>query len=79
MLLIPLSYTLLLLTIVFHLSLPLHMSLHLYLHLHLSLHLHMSLLLHVSLPHVILLLAVQHPKKLLLSLSRGRCALQVKT
>jgi hypothetical protein len=75
MLLIPLSCTLLLLNIVFHLSLLLHMSLHL----HLSLHLHMSLLLHVSLPHVILLLAVQHPKKLLLSLSRGCHALQVKT
>jgi hypothetical protein len=32
-----------------------------------------SLLLHVS-----LLLVVQHPKKVLMSLPRGRCALQVK-
>jgi hypothetical protein len=40
-----------------------------------SLLLHVSHLLHVSL----LLLAVQHPKKLLLLLPRGHSALQVKT
>jgi hypothetical protein len=39
-----------------------------------SLHLHLSLLLHMSR----LLLDVQHPKKLLLLLPRGRYALQVK-
>jgi hypothetical protein len=43
--------------------------------LHVSLHLHVSYRLHVNL----LLLTVQHPKKLLLSLPRGHCALQVKT
>jgi hypothetical protein len=57
--------TIILSTIVLFGSLLLHVS-HL---LHVSLHLHVSLL----------LLAVQHPKKLLLLLPRGHSTLQVKT
>jgi hypothetical protein len=55
---------------------PCHHHLSHMLHLHLScmLHLHLSRLLHVS--HLVI---VKHSKKLLLSLARGRCALQVKT
>jgi hypothetical protein len=64
----PLSCKLLLLTVLLLGSLLLHVSRLL----------HVSLLLYLSLLHVSLLLVVQHPKKLLLSLSRGRCALQVK-
>jgi nitrate reductase gamma subunit len=66
---LPLSCTLLLLTVVLPtVVLPTDVLLG-------SLLLHVSLLFHMSL----LLLAVQHPMKLLMSLPRGRCAMQVKT
>jgi hypothetical protein len=72
-------------------SCTLHWNLSLHLHVGRLLHhvsrllhvcrlLHMSRLLHVRrLLHVSRLVTVQHPKKLLLSLLKGRCALQVKT